>query len=142
MLLPLLQNLNMLGPITPTPPINTMAYAISTARKILYDEITANMPTVAIYDAIAEDDAQPPFLVFDGFTATRVSKCGFDVVCRVSIYDQFNQRGGNLRSDQLGEQLLTICEGVGCDVTISTQGVRTFNRANYRQQFEVTIKDI
>ena len=139
MLLPLLQNLKMLGPI-PTP--NTMAYAISTARKILYDEITANMPTVTVYDAIAEDDAQPPFLVFDGFTATRVSKCGFDVVCRVSIYDQFNQRGGNLRSDQLGEQLLTICEEVWCDVTISTQGVRTFNRANYRQQFEVTIKDI
>lgn len=118
-----------------------MSYPISIARKILYDAIVAEM-SISVFDAIAPEDEAAPFAVFDSFTMSTGSKCGYDVTCRISIYDMFNERGGNLRADQHGEILLSICEGVGVDVSISTAGVRTFNRANYRQQFEVTIKDL
>jgi hypothetical protein len=116
-----------------------MTYPISTARKRLYDAITAALPGVAIFDAIADDEAPVPFVVMDSFTTQPGTRCGYEVVCRISLYDQFTQRGGNIRADQLGEKLLTVCEGLGTDVTITTGGVRTFNRANYRQQFQVTI---
>ena len=119
-----------------------MSYPISRARKIIYDAVVSDITGIDIYDAIAPDDAQPPFIVMDGFSLIRSTKCGYDVTCRISVYDMYNARGGNLRADETGGKLLTICEAIGFDITASTQGVRTFNRANYRQQFEVTLKDL
>jgi hypothetical protein len=118
-----------------------MSYPISTARKILYDAIMAEM-TIDVYDAIAPDDAAVPFAVFDSFSMDEGSKCGYNVTCNLSIYDLFNKQGGNIRADQQGEKLLRICEAVGTNISVSTAGVRTFNRANYRQQFSVTINDL
>jgi hypothetical protein len=134
-MLPLLINLKMFGN---GEPIETMSYPISKARKILYDAISAQV-SANIYDSIAPDDAEVPFIVMDTFNVQPGSKCGYNVVCRFSIYDQFIKQGGLLRSDDIGLKLLAICESVGLDVTITTSGNRTFNRANYRQQFQVTI---
>jgi hypothetical protein len=117
-----------------------MTYPISVARKILYDAVKAAISNIEIYDSIAPDDAEVPFIVMDTFNVQPGSKCGYNVVCRFSIYDQFIKQGGLLRSDDIGLKLLAICESVGLDVTITTSGVRTFNRANYRQQFQVTIQ--